>query len=310
MVFKKFKILTQNFQVTDYYHLFMLLFYTVCAVTFIQSINSPFFYISANISLSVMIVVMSVMSNRLKDNRNFKLFQRVIMAPLVYFIYSQVQQYIRFINPYEFDNVLISWDRFLFGTDPTIWLHKISFPALTEFLQISYMTYFLMPLIQGIELHFKADDKVFNKFAELIIFCFYFSYLLYFFLPAIGPRFTLHDFSLTSLELPGLWITDTLRAIVNQGGGIPDGVLNPALYVNRDCMPSGHTMMTLMNLILAFRLQSKFRWIFLIFGVSLIFGTVYLRYHYVVDVLAGIVFCFVALWLEPKISRLLAKKNS
>lgn len=303
MVYNKFTNLRHYFQVTDYYHLFMLIFYTICAIIFIKSINSPFFYISTNILLSIMIIVISVMSSRLRDNRNFKLFQRVIMAPLVYFIYSQVQVYIRHINPYEFDDVLIACDRFIFSTDPTVLLTKISFPALTEFLQISYMTYFLMPLIQGIELHFKGDDKVFNNFAALIIFCFYFSYLLYFFMPAIGPRFTLHDFSITSLEMPGLWITDTLRAIVNQGGGIPSGVSNPELYVNRDCMPSGHTMMTLMNMILAFRLKSKFKWLFLVFGVSLIFATVYLRYHYVVDVLAGIAFCFLALWIEPKLRR-------
>jgi len=227
------------------------------------------------------------------------------MAPLVFFIYSQVQVYIKVLNPHDYDNILIGWDRFLFGTDPTVLLKKISFPALTEFLQISYMTYFLMPLIHAVELHLRGDDKVFNRFAGLIIFCFYFSYLLYFFMPAIGPRFTLHDFGLTSSEIPGLWLTETLRSIVNSGGGIPDGALNPAQYVYRDCMPSGHTMMTLMNLILSFRLKSKFRWVFLLFGVSLIFGTVYLRYHYVVDVFAGIAFCFVVLWLEPKISKCL-----
>jgi len=231
------------------------------------------------------------------------------MAPLVYFIYSQVQEYIRFVNPYEFDDVLIIWDRFIFGTDPTVWLHQFSFPALTEFLQISYMTYFLMPLIHGIELHFRGDDEVFNKFAGTIIFCFYLSYLLYFFMPAIGPRFTLHDFGLTSLELHGLWLTDTFREIVNQGGGIPVGTMNPEIYVNRDCMPSGHTMMTMMNMLLAFRLKSKLRWLFLVFGVSLIFGTVYLRYHYVVDVFAGIIFCFLAIWLEPKISGKLMMKR-
>ena len=298
------------FQPADYYHISILAIYTILAILFFNSIDSPFFFISANISLSVMIVVLSVMSNRIPDNRSFKLFQRILMAPLVYFIYSQVQEYIRFVNPYEFDDMLIIWDRFIFGTDPTVRLHGISFPALTEFLQISYMTYFLMPLIHGIELHFRGDDELFDKFASKIIFCFYLSYLLYFFMPAVGPRFTLHDFSLTSLELPGLWISDFLRNIVNQGGGIPAGTANPELYVNRDCMPSGHTMMTLMNMLLAFRLKSKFRWMFLIFGISLIFGTVYLRYHYVVDVFAGILFCFLALWLEPKISRILTIKRN
>jgi membrane-associated phospholipid phosphatase len=32
----------------------------------------------------------------------------------------------------------------------------------------------------------------------------------------------------------------------------------------------------------------------------LIFSTVYLRYHYAVDVFAGILLAFIVLWLEPK----------
>jgi membrane-associated phospholipid phosphatase len=68
-------------------------------------------------------------------------------------------------------------------------------------------------------------------------------------------------------------------------------------------------MMTLMNMIIAFKLRSSLRWIFFFMGISLIFATIYLRYHYVVDVLFGIVFAFLALWLEPKCYRLLLRYN-
>ena len=74
-------------------------------------------------------------------------------------------------------------------------------------------------------------------------------------------------------------------------------------------MPSGHTMMTLMNMILAFRFRSKLRWVFLIMGCSLIFSTIYLRYHYVVDVIAGIVLALVALGLESWIHTFLRSKK-
>ena len=68
-------------------------------------------------------------------------------------------------------------------------------------------------------------------------------------------------------------------------------------------------MMTVMNIIISFQLRSKQRWIFLVIGSCLIFSTVYLRYHYAVDVIAGIVFAFLVMWFEPKIWRkLLAKK--
>jgi membrane-associated phospholipid phosphatase len=86
-------------------------------------------------------------------------------------------------------------------------------------------------------------------------------------------------------------------------------MVDPALQMHRNCMPSGHTMMTLMNMILAFRYRSKLRWVFLVMGLSLIFATVYLRYHYVVDVLAGIILAFVALGLESLIYSILRSKQ-
>jgi len=44
-------------------------------------------------------------------------------------------------------------------------------------------------------------------------------------------------------------------------------------------------------------------------GISLIIATVYLRYHYVVDVLAGIILAFVALGLESWIYSFLRSRN-
>ena len=81
---------------------------------------------------------------------------------------------------------------------------------------------------------------------------FFVSYLLYFFMPAIGPRFTVHEFGSLNAELPGLWLTNTFRDMVNAGGGVFPGTENPAEIINRDCMPSGHTMMTFITIILAF----------------------------------------------------------
>ena len=128
-------------------------------------------------------------------------------------------------------------------------------------------------------------------------------------MPAIGPRFTLHEFGTLNSELPGLWLTDFFRELVNLGGGVSSDTPNPAEIVNRDCMPSGHTMMTLISIICAFKLKSCYKWLILVIGISLIFSTVYLRYHYVVDVIAGIGFAIITMWIEPKIEKYLRNKG-
>lgn len=66
---------------------------------------------------------------------------------------------------------------------------------------------------------------------------------------------------------------------------VPNEVAHAA--AQRDVFPSGHTMMTLVVIILAYRYRLKVRHTVFVAGLMLIFATVYQRYHYVVDVLAG-----------------------
>jgi membrane-associated phospholipid phosphatase len=57
----------------------------------------------------------------------------------------------------------------------------------------------------------------------------------------------------------------------------------------------------LLALLLAWRHLRWFFWVQLPFAVGLILGTVYLRHHWVVDILAGFVLTFVALWWAPRL---------
>jgi len=64
--------------------------------------------------------------------------------------------------------------------------------------------------------------------------------------------------------------------------------LNALEHNKRDCMPSGHTQIVLMVLFLAYRYQKFLFYLFLPIISALILSTVYLRYHYVIDLFAGV----------------------
>ncbi|MDP4116314.1 MAG: phosphatase PAP2 family protein, partial [Bacteroidota bacterium] len=59
---------------------------------------------------------------------------------------------------------------------------------------------------------------------------------------------------------------------------------------------SGHTMLTLITMYLAIRLKSRSRYFIVPVGTMLIFATVYLRYHYVIDLIGGAAFMMFSLW--------------
>lgn len=212
------------------------------------------------------------------------------LAPLILLTFKELYLMVKPIRQKDYDEYLILIDRWIFGTDPTVALYSIAHPILTEILQIVYASFYFLPIILGIDLMINKRYKAFDFALFSIVYGFYLSYLGYFTFPAIGPRFTLHDFYAINEELPGLWLTNFLRDVVNWGESITSAMPNAAEHVQRDVFPSGHTQMTLITMFLAIKYKTKTRWFLLPVGTALIFSTVYLRYHYVIDLIAGAFF--------------------
>lgn len=287
----------------DVYAVCIMLVYSIMAVVYFPYVSSASALMLQNVMISIaisaLIIVWSISGHRL-----FELMRRLYVIPVVYLMYDQVHSFVRVVHPTDFDELLIAADRAMFGADPTHLLASISNPVLTEYLQVCYVLFYLLPILHAVDLWKAGNLDRLDRFIRAMTFCYFISYLAYFIMPAVGPRFTLHAYGDVSNDLPGLLLTPALRNFVDVGGGIPIGVIDPVAVVNRDCMPSGHTWLTLVNIIMAFRFGSKSRWIFLVIGGSLIFSTVYLRYHYVVDVLAGALLALITLPLEPYVNGL------
>lgn len=215
---------------------------------------------------------------------------------IVLFIFKELYLMVHPIHPIDYDQLFISIDRWMFGVNPTQWMAQFAHPIVTEILQIAYFSYYILFIILGVEVYRRYAIEDFDKVAFLIVYGFYLSYLGYFSLPGVGPRFTLHDFSSLDTDLPGVLLTNVLRAIINAGESIPQTHLQAIDVVQRDVFPSGHTQLTIIVLMLGFRYRLKARWLLLTLGSLLIVATVYLRYHYVVDLIAGALVAWFTFW--------------
>ena len=65
--------------------------------------------------------------------------------------------------------------------------------------------------------------------------------------------------------------------------------------------PSGHTELTIIAMVLGFRYKLKSRWLLAVLGSLLVVATVYLRYHYVIDLIAGGLLAWFTLWSGDKL---------
>jgi membrane-associated phospholipid phosphatase len=208
---------------------------------------------------------------------------------LIPITFTELRYLIPLVHPRDYDLELAAIDHRMFGVHPTVWLERWTWPPLTEALQISYATYYFLPIALGGVLWRKGWFDKYHFWVFIVAFGFYVSYLGYMVVPAIGPRFLPQIKEAQTFPLTGVWLFDTIRTTLDEAEGI-----------TRDCFPSGHTEITLLVLYYARKFHRRTFWWLLPPGTMLIFSTVYLRYHYVIDILAGAVVAIaVALAARP-----------
>ncbi len=280
------------------FDLVVVVFYlilTILHIIFFKEIDSWWIWILVNTGIIMLAFVLAYLETKY-ENKLWQGLHYWYIAPLVLLTFKQIYFMVKPIRTYDFDNLFIAIDRWMLGTDPTHFLHQIANPVLTEVLQIIYGMFYLLPIFLGLFLLRKKRFVAMDFALFTIFYGFCLSYLGYFLLPGIGPRFTLHNFFTINEQLPGLFLTNFLRELVNAGESIPAGTPNPAEVVQRDIFPSGHTMITLIVIYLSVKLKSRSRYFFVPIGSLLIFSTVYLWYHYVIDLIAGLAFMIFAVW--------------
>lgn len=256
--------------------------------------------LSANILSSIGIVIVARSAEH-EINRTARAIHNWYPVVAIFLVFKEMHVIIQSLAHNDWDILLINIDRALFGIDPTVWCGNHASPLLTEILQISYVSYYFIMLAVGVELFVKKERLHFSYALFVIVYGFFLSYLGYLAFPAVGPRFTLHDFQSLNAELPGLWLTNGIRDFINAGESIPKYIVNAVAHAQRDAFPSGHTQMTLISVYLGFHYKLKTRWVLTICGTLLVISTVYLRYHYAIDVVGGVVFMVITVWTAPKI---------
>jgi membrane-associated phospholipid phosphatase len=214
---------------------------------------------------------------------------------MIFFCFKEIYYVMVGLTPILYDSKLIQIDYYIFGLNPTVELRAISNPLLTEFLQLIYTLFYIMPVIFGLELYLWHRYREFKKATFVIFFGFYMSFIGYLILPAIGPRFILHDFYNINSELPGILVADFLRDIINLGESIPSGSRVAETIAQRDAFPSGHTTIILLITYLSKKNKSNSFYFYLPYSVVMIFSTVYLRYHYVIDIIGGVIFALMTI---------------
>jgi membrane-associated phospholipid phosphatase len=251
-----------------------------------RAVHNVFFFILFHV-LVIIFLCWLALTDESPFFKWLKSWNPVLIIPMNY---SELHYLVHNVHPRDFDGLLIQIDYRIFGTHPTVWMESWANPWLTEYMQIIYATFYFLPFILAIYLLKKKQIPDFRYFIFVILLGYYMSYLGYFTVPALGPRFTLEHLNINPIS--GLWVTDILR-----------NTLNKLESIQRDAFPSGHTALTFLTMWYAWKYWRTYFWILVVVGSSLIFSTVYLRYHYVIDVAAGLALAGLIIVVAPLLYR-------
>lgn len=186
------------------------------------------------------------------------------------------------IHPFLEDTFLQSMDHALIGTNLSLRLEPFVHPALTEFFSFCYILFF-PNLFVGMIYYFIGDLELLKKFFVGLFSLYGIGLFGYSVLPALGPCFALADQFKTPLE--GWAITRWNAELVRIGS-------------NRvDVFPSLHCAVSSFILVFDYRHKPwRFR-LYLIPCLGLWISTIYLRYHYFIDLLCGFGLSALSLWI-------------
>jgi membrane-associated phospholipid phosphatase len=232
-------------------------------------------------------------------------FFRAFYPMLLYTAFYRETEY---LNRMFADGYLDLWflrlEEQLFGGQPSVhfmeWLPARWF---AELMYAAYFSYYLMIIGVGIALYLR-DRRQFAHYLTVVSLLFYACYLTYVFLPVCGPRLFFEDFDgiAISAEMRQVGLNHPMPASV-AGGLFPSVIL--LIYRHLEAagaaFPSSHVAVAICTAWFSFLYLRRIRYWHALTTALLCVSTVYCRYHYVVDVLAGILTAFlivpIANWL-------------
>lgn len=243
-----------------------------------------------------LVVVLPVRAGWLRDGFFAPLGYRVALQGTVQTSYFFFAAYLPLVNPRCLDDELYMLDLRLFGFEPSILLQRYITPFSTEWFAFFYFCYFLVLTLHTIPIVlFVRHERILGEFTlgMLILFCT--GHVLYMLVPGFGPVRALSSVLTTPLP-SGLWL-DTVLDTVKNGGA------------QKDIFPSLHTAAPTFITLFSFRHRQSppFRYTWPLVGfftVNIIIATLFLRWHWLIDVVAGLLLATLGWWLSVVITDL------
>lgn len=191
------------------------------------------------------------------------------------FCFEELAFLMTLVTPHWQDTKLIAFDYWLFGVHPSVWLEQFATPFRNDAMQLIYFTYFSYLLIVGLVLYVRKDWRGYWSAMTYSMAAYLLGYFIAMSFPIEPPWFTMAGW--WKGPLTGGPFTAMMGFVEHYG------------QVRGASFPSEHVVGATAALWAAWAYRRWLLWVLLPLYVGMCFSTIWGRYHYCADVLAGIV---------------------
>lgn len=247
---------------------------TSIIAVFHKNIAHPGAFVCGHCAIAAAIIALAVIARRSPGARVLRFARHWYPLPLYIFLFEELSALVHAIFPFWLDRYFIAFDHALTGVNPSVWLAQFASPALNDFMQFSYMTYFLYLVILPALLYAAKERGAFWGVMISTAIAHYTVYFISVLMPVESPHFSLA--SIETVRLSGGFCTHLINWLESYA------------LVRGAAFPSAHVAGSTVAILASWRYRRWLFWICLPFFLCMCVATVYGRYHYVADVLAGL----------------------
>ncbi len=259
------------------------------SIIFIRLVVSKGIMTSFAFTIAVMLLgcLWLYLSKERAFHKWLKLGVPVFCVPTLYFYFGQIAVFLEWKKQ---DALLQKADAFLVGGNLSLKTMSLIHPMVTEVMYVCYMLFFFY-IIATLISYLKKAEALRTSFYSGLFTLYWIGFLFYTLIPAVGPCIDMMDTFKSPLD-QGIYFAKPIYDFIYQAG-------------NRiDLFPSLHCGISGFCLFFDFQHNRRRFWRYLPLCILIWISTIYLRYHYFVDVIAGFSLAgfalFIARWTLNK----------
>lgn len=221
--------------------------------------------------IAFIVFVAMVLSD--KENPFLRILRNFYFLPLLLYFVSE-GDYLNNVFFPDLDKYMANFELTIFSGHPGVYLSNLfDYRWLSELMSLIYLSYYVLLIVFLVKIY-RKHDKAYGQTAFLISITFYMLFIIYMLCPVAGPQYSLVP---PDNHIPeGFFIRDLAHWVITK------------FDLPASAFPSSNALILCFIVLLVFRnYRTRFKF-YLPLAILIIISTIYLKLHYTIDVIAGL----------------------